>query len=179
MNRDRSADERLAGLTTAALTYAEVGATRRPLPAGYRHVERRAVIGRGQRVFESASDALLSWQMHLRAGLGVSSSAPTACPGTVVVLTAGVGPLRMRAPCRVIYDVHEGRRRGFAYGTLAGHPESGEEAFVVEHHEDDTVSLTITAFSRPGSWYARVGGPIARATQDWMTDRYVRALTSR
>ena len=32
-----------------------------------------------------------------------------------------LGPVR--APCRVVYVVDEPDRRGFAYGTLPGHPE--------------------------------------------------------
>jgi uncharacterized protein (UPF0548 family) len=72
--------------------------------------------------------------------------------------------------------VDEPRRVGFAYGTLPGHPESGEEAFVIEHVQDDDVVLHITAFSRPATWYARLGGPAARAAQDLITRRYASAL---
>jgi uncharacterized protein (UPF0548 family) len=41
--------------------------------------------------------------------------------------------------------VDEPGRRGFAYGTLPGRPETGEEAFVVEKTNDD-VYLVIRAF---------------------------------
>jgi uncharacterized protein (UPF0548 family) len=44
-------------------------------------------------------------------------------PGTDVL--AHLGPIRV--PCRVVYVLDEPERRGFAYGTLPGHPESGEE----------------------------------------------------
>ena len=67
-------------------------------------------------------------------------------------------------------------RRGFAYGTLPGHPESGEEAFVIERHDDDTVSFTITAFSRHATRLARVAGPLGRAAQRRITARYLRSL---
>ncbi|MCW2761725.1 MAG: hypothetical protein JWR85_1926 [Marmoricola sp.] len=82
----------------------------------------------------------------------------------------------MNAPVRVVYRVDEERRKGFAYGTLPGHPESGEEAFVVELREDEQVTLTISAFSRPASRLARLGGPLTRIIQRWVTDRYLRAL---
>ena len=39
------------------LTYAEVGATRGALPAGYQHVRRSAPIGHGRARFEEAADA--------------------------------------------------------------------------------------------------------------------------
>ena len=72
--------------------------------------------------------------------------------------------------------VDEPRRRGFSYGTLTGHPETGEERFLLERLDDGRVTLTITAISRPASTLARLGGPLTRAAQRWMTQRYLRAL---
>jgi uncharacterized protein (UPF0548 family) len=72
--------------------------------------------------------------------------------------------------------VNEPHRKGFAYGTLAGHPERGEEAFVVELTPAGDVRLSIRAFSRPARLIARLGGPAGRAVQRWVTARYVRAL---
>lgn len=98
-------------------------------------------------------------------------------PGAVVVLGMGVGPARLSAPCRVVDVVQEPCRRGFAYGTLLGHPEQGEERFVVEHEADGTVVLHICAFSRPATWWARLGGPVTRAVQDAVTRRYLAVLS--
>jgi len=168
--RDRLAESRL--------TYSEVGATAGELPARHHHLTRRVMIGRGPQVFADAAADVAGWQVQLRAGLTVSASAPTAIPGTVAVLGLGVGPLRLGAPCRVVYAVDQPRRQGFAYGTLPGHPESGEEAFIVEHHGDDTVSFTITAFSRPSSAIARIAAPGGRLIQSWITTRYLRSLRS-
>lgn len=75
-----------------------------------------------------------------------------------------------------MYVIDDPRRKGFAYGTLPGHPESGEEAFVVELHEDSSVTFTITAFSRPHRLLAKLGGPVSRAVQARVTDRYLHAL---
>jgi hypothetical protein len=72
--------------------------------------------------------------------------------------------------------VDEPRRRGFAYGTLAGHPESGEEAFMIEHHDDDTVSFKVTAFSRPATRLAKLAGPVGAVVQRQVTVRYLRSL---
>ena len=99
-------------------------------------------------------------------------------PNATLILGLGIGPLRLRAPCRVVYVVEEPRRGGFAYGTLAGHPESGEEAFIVEHHRTDAVSFTVTAFSRPAMRLARVAGPLGAIVQRQMTSRYLRTLAS-
>ena len=58
------------------------------------------------------------------------------------------------------------RRYGFAYGTLPGHAESGEEQFTVEWHErDDSVRYDILAFSRPQQLLPRLGYPFTRRVQ--------------
>ena len=163
-------------LASAGLTYREAGATAGDLPSGYRHVSHRVLIGRGPEVLASAGEAVFQWQVQLRSGLRVSASSPAARPGTVLLVGLGIGPLRIQAPCRVVYTVNEPRRRGFAYGTLPGHPETGEEAFIIEHHADNTVNLTITAFSRPASRLAKIAGPLGTATQRKITARYLRSL---
>lgn len=156
----------------ASFNYADVGATRDTLPAGYHHVEKSRVIGSGVEDFVAAADALMRWDMHRGAGLTVHSS-DDAVPDAVVVLT--LGP--MRIPCRVVYVIDEANRQGFAYGTLDGHPESGEELFHVDYSPaDGTVTAHITAFSKPGRWYTRLGGPVGRRVQALFTDRYLTAL---
>jgi uncharacterized protein (UPF0548 family) len=163
-------------LAAAELTYGEVGATAGDLPRRYHQFRHAVPLGRGHQVFAGAGDALHQWQVQLRAGLHVAASSPTAEAGAVLILGLGVGPLRLRAPCRVVYTVDEPRRRGFAYGTLAGHPESGEEAFMIEHHDDDMVSFRITAFSRPATRLAKIAGPLGAVAQRQITARYLRSL---
>jgi uncharacterized protein (UPF0548 family) len=94
-------------------------------------------------------------------------------PGDTALL--GIGPF-LKFPVRVIYVVDEPRRRGFAYGTLPGHPEDGEESWMVEHRDDDSVWITIRAFSRPATrwWWAVY--PVLRVMQEYYTRRYLRAL---
>jgi uncharacterized protein (UPF0548 family) len=167
---------RLEHLRAARLNYAERGCTQGELPAGYRHLRREVTLGAGTPRFEHASHVLLNWDMHRRAGLRVQPSSRTVDGGSVAVMRLGIGIAALEAPVRVVYVVDEPRRRGFAYGTLQGHPERGEEAFVVEHRDDDTVAFTLTAFSRPAWWIVRVTGPIARAVQGLVTNRYVRSL---
>jgi uncharacterized protein (UPF0548 family) len=166
----------LSALAAASLTYQEVGATSGRLPAGYRHVTRVARIGRGREAFDQCSGAVLSWEMHRRAGLSVHPSHRVAQEGVVVALVLGASRFGVVAPCRVVYVVDEPGRRGFAYGTLPGHPEEGEESFVVSHDPDGSVVLRITAFSRPANALSRLGGPLTRWVQDWMTTRYIAAV---
>ena len=84
--------------------------------------------------------------------------------------------LDIKFPVRVIYVVDEPRRRGFAYGTLPGHPEDGEESWMVEHRDDDSVWITIRAFSRPATRWWWVVNPALRVAQEFYTRRYLRAL---
>lgn len=165
-----------AELRAAELTYDDVGSTSGRLPGGYAHLHREATLGFGAERFDDAARAMFAWQMHLRSGFAVATSSDPVDEQTVAILRLGVGPIRISAPCRVVRVTDEPNRKGFAYGTLDGHPESGEESFVIEHREDDTVSLIITAFSKPASTLARLGGPVSRVVQRTMTDRYLRSL---
>ncbi|MFJ6986358.1 MULTISPECIES: DUF1990 domain-containing protein [unclassified Streptomyces] len=145
-------------------TYEDVGATREPgfCPPGFHRMQVRTRLGEGEAVFRRAAEAVLTWELHRALGVGVETDADRAAPGVDVTLTlAGM----VKAPCRVVWTVEEYRRAGWAYGTLSGHPESGEESFVVDRTGDGTVWLTVSAFSRAAKWYARAGGPATRALQ--------------
>jgi uncharacterized protein (UPF0548 family) len=98
-------------------------------------------------------------------------------PGDTAVLLLGWRALSFRVPIRVVFVIDEPRRRGFAYGTLPGHPERGEEAFVVEYRDDDSVWLVIRAFSRPAGTFWWIVSPALRLMQAVFTARYERALT--
>lgn len=94
-------------------------------------------------------------------------------PGDTALLGIWLG---IKFPVRVIYVVNEPKRRGFAYGTLPGHPEDGEECWMVEQRDDGSVWITIRAFSRPATrwWWAVY--PALRVAQAYYTERYLRAL---
>ena len=98
-------------------------------------------------------------------------------PGDTARLRIPFGPFRVVAPARVVYVVDEARRKGFAYGTLAGHPESGEEAFIVEQTDDGSVWLEIRAFSRPANAFWWMVYPVLRFSQAFYTKRYFRSLS--
>lgn len=172
------APEAAKRLTDAELTYSEVGQTSGVLPRGYHHLHQSKDVGYGAQALSDAARALLSWQLHEQAGLCVSPSSATARPGTVLRLTLHAGLIGITVPCRVVYVVDEPDRQGFAYGTLPGHPESGEEAFILRRSGTGVVTFTITAFSRPATLAARAAGPAGRAVQRYITSRYLRALPS-
>ncbi len=98
-------------------------------------------------------------------------------PGDTAELIAPLWLGRLTLPCRVIYVIDEPNRKGFAYGTLPGHPECGEESFIVDQTEDGSVWLTIRAFSRPSGWQWWAAYPLLRLVQAMFTRRYFRSLS--
>jgi uncharacterized protein (UPF0548 family) len=153
-------------VTAGDFTYAEVGATRdAERPAGYRHLRERVPVGHGAAAFQNAADAVMEFWMHRALPARVDASAGRAAPGVSVVVRLGVGPLRVAAPCRIVWTREEERYAGWAYGTLPGHPLSGEESFVVHRDEEDDVWLTVTLFSRAATAPARLAGPLVRVFQ--------------
>jgi uncharacterized protein (UPF0548 family) len=98
-------------------------------------------------------------------------------PGdTALLVIPIIGSLGVRSPVRVVYVIDEPKRKGFAYGTLPGHPEDGEEAFIVSQSDDGSVWLTVRAFSRPSTWYWWALYPALRIMQEYYTRGYLRAL---
>ncbi len=162
------------------LTYPETGATNGEFPPGYHHFRVRQRIGTGRALFESAAEQILTYRMQRGTGIFASASTPEAEPDTTLTVRLGIGPLAITAPCRVVYVLNEPNRRGFAYGTLSGHPEIGEELFAVEYDPaDDSVHGIVAAFSRPGAWYARLGGPVTRLLQHYIAGKYIDAIRPR
>ena len=97
----------------------------------------------------------------------------------LVTAGLGVGPARIWGPCQVVWSEESPTLAGFGYGTLPGHPERGEEAFVVGRDDDGAVWFEVRAFSRPDRWFTRAGGPAVRAVQHayaWWLGRTLRRL---
>ena len=164
---------KLSDLATLSLTYRDVGATVGPLPDGYHHVRKSAVIGCGRPRFEDAAAKVMRWGMLRGAGVRVDASSEVAAVDSEVLV--GLGPVR--APCRVVYVIDDTDRRGFAYGTLPGHPESGEELFAVRYDPStDEVHAEVIAFSRHATWWSKLGAPVTSLAQRIITTRYLTAL---
>jgi len=153
------------------LSYDAAGATRgTEWPAGFNHDRNRVKLGSGQQVFEQAEKALRAWRMF---PAGWTEIVPAGAPqreGDCVALLIRACGLWWLNAARVVYEVNESgpgvkRRWGFAYGTLPGHVEAGEERFTVAWMDDDSVYYELHAFSRPRLWLVRLAKPFARALQ--------------
>lgn len=164
-------------LRGAPLTYDAVGtACSGEAPAGFRRAQHSVVVGSGRADFERAAAAVFEWRAQRGAGLRVRATGQSSEPGTVVVLTAGLPRFGYDIPCRVVWARTEGDERGFAYGTLPGHPESGEECFLVRLTADGDVLYEIRVFFRLASPSARLAGPVSLLAQRLATGLYVRAI---
>ena len=87
------------------------------------------------------------------------------------------GRVRTRStPVLVVYVVDEPDRIGFAYGTTAPGPESGEESFILERRDDDTVWLTIRSILRTRGGIRRLFSPRQRRKRRELTRVELRAL---
>ncbi len=154
--------------------YHGIGATRESVPPkGYVADRYRVKLGKGEEAYRRAKEALRGWRQF---GTGWTSLYP---PGTgievgsvVAVLARHLGFWSLNS-ARVVctFDERSGERGGverfgFAYGTLPGHSERGEELFSVEwDHADDSVHYAVFAFSRPNHLLAWPGYPFARMLQ--------------
>jgi uncharacterized protein (UPF0548 family) len=159
------------------LTYGEIGGTLTgTVPPGFRTARDEIALGRGVGVFSRATVGLQTWQAHRLAGVEVFPKGARIETGETVVVTIGTPLLALAAPCRIV-GVRDARGQwGVAYGTLPGHPEQGEEAFVLTMDDDASVRFVITSFSRPADPLVRLSGPVARGVQVLATKGYLRSL---
>lgn len=155
--------------TKLPFTYSAVGATAKMPPIGYVVDHTRIKLGEGEAVFHSAKAALQRWeQFHLGWVEASSPDTPIKTGEVVAVMGRAIGLWWLNS-ARIVYVVDESgpiSKFGFAYGTLPGHVESGEERFLIEWDRgDDAVWFDVLAFSRPNHFLTRLGYPAVRRKQ--------------
>ena len=151
-------------------SYRSIGVTRNSASCpGFTIDDHRRQIGVGEQCFQKARDFIRHGH-HLKLGWLTPFCFETPLyEGQTIGLVVRCLGIRVLASCRVVYLLEEAGeicRSGFAYGTLDGHPECGEERFqVVWDRESDDVWFEIAAFSQPNLWYSRLGYPFVRYMQ--------------
>lgn len=167
-----------------ALSYDVVGGTApaaeqwRP-PGRWRAYEHTVRIGAGPDLWDAASSVVLSWGIKTRSGFAVYpplEAGRRARQGERYWLVARLGPVRVREPVEIVTMISTHDRAALAYGTLKGHPVSGEEAFIVHRDDDGNVSLTLRSLTRPGQGPWRGLFPGILIAQRVYRRRYLRAL---
>ncbi len=161
--------EFLESQSSLPFSYQKIGATASTPPSGYLHDEYRVILGAGESDYLKAVAAIQSWRHFDLPWVELAVSGKPRVD-QVVGIVLRLGPVWSLNACRVVYtfdnDEPEARRSGFAYGTLPGHAESGEERFeVLWTAGDDAVCYRIFAFSRPANRLIRLGSPLVRTLQ--------------
>lgn len=173
--KDEQVREYLDALRNAPLSYAPIGCTREPgleAPPGFCQDHERVLLGRGEETFRRACQAIRTWKMIARE---VVEPCPTCVPIEAGAMVANLFRVRLLGgwlvlPTRILYVIDDETadivRFGFAYGTVEGHWEQGEERFLVEwDRRDDSVWYDLLVFSRPRHPLARLAYPYTRHKQ--------------
>jgi uncharacterized protein (UPF0548 family) len=147
-------------------SYDAVGQTRHEEPvAGFDNDYHFVELGKGEAVWVAAKEAIARWKMFPGGWACIDPDNTPIREGETVAMSARVLGLWWLNSCRIVYVWDDKQHYGFAYGTLPGHVECGEELFMVEKTADGTVRYVIKAFSRPRFWMARMGYPLVRRYQ--------------
>jgi uncharacterized protein (UPF0548 family) len=134
-------------------------------------------VGRGADAFTAAREALRTLGPQ-RAVARVHPVGATASLGDDVIVAVSMGPVTVVASNRIVAVVDEPRRFAFAYGTLPGHPEQGEEGFEVTRRTDDVVIARIVVDAVPAVAMGRLlAAPVLLASRHYGR-RYLAAIAS-
>ena len=137
-------------------------------------------VGTGADDFTSAKVFMRRWG-HFQLGWSEVDSATGTGRGDDVCVCANVFGVWIRNPLQIVYNEDGGGAAGgvgggggggkcverfsFAHGCLEGHLLAGEESFVLERREDDSVWYGVNTFSRPAHPLAFLGYPAVRLLQ--------------
>jgi len=162
---EREVEEFIAEQRNQPFTYSEVGATNAQPPAHYNIDHNRIRLGEGEVTYRRAVEALKNWRHFDLGWVTIVPRGVVVEPGALVAVKARAFGTWSLSACRVVYVIDEPRRFGFAYGTLTDHVECGEERFLIEWLDDDSVWYDILAFSRPHHPLVKLSTPLARRLQ--------------
>jgi uncharacterized protein (UPF0548 family) len=179
---DAKIEDFLASQKELPFSYNEVGASQAKIPPGYPINHHRIQIGSGADAFARAKEAIQSWTMYKLSWTRLYPFDAPIAVGEVVCVVVNHGFCWSANPCRIIYVLEESgevEKFGFAFGTLPGHSEEGEERFTIEwRHADDSVWYELLAFARPHHILAKIGSPFVGLFQQKFAEDSQRAMRS-
>ncbi|MCA9024908.1 MAG: DUF1990 domain-containing protein [Planctomycetaceae bacterium] len=150
-------------------TYKPVVATATTPPSGFVVDHTRVKLGEGESVYLVAMAAMKRWKQFQLGWVDTFPPELPIEPGNVVAVMGSAAGFWWTNACRIVHVIDESgpvERFGFAYGTLPGHVECGEERFLVEwDHKSNGVWYDILAFSKPNHPLSRLGYPFVRRLQ--------------
>lgn len=160
----------LAAVADADFSYDAIGCVRRETPQGFNRDREMVVLGQGEEVWDRAIGAVRAWAVFPSDMVAVVRLADEIKVGNTLATVCYAAGVWTVNPTRILSVTDEsavGRNRfGFAFGTLPGHVEQGEERFLVEwDKETDQVTYTIEAVSRPRHFLTWLAYPYTRLMQ--------------
>lgn len=145
-------------------------------PPGFHDTEVGVDLGHGEEVLDRARIAIEGWRVHSGSGVDVTPSNEGPRVGATVGLATCQFGMWVVMACRITAVFDDDHTTGFTYATLPGHPECGEETFLVRRAVDDAVRFDITATWRSDAVIARLAAPLARVLQGRATQAYLDAM---
>lgn len=136
-----------------------------PLARKYDYDETTIFLGEGREVFETAKNVIRGWDMFPKSWTKIYPQNAPIEAGQRVALLFNLLGLWWWNSSEIQYTIEDDDRFGFAYGTLPGHVELGEELFLVSIDSQQKVWYEIKAFSRPANWLVQLAYPYARSQQ--------------
>lgn len=169
-------DRLLAEASGHEVTYDHVGSTLGPTDRRVRREERAG--GTGEEGFAAGIAAIRRWVAHDGIGARVHPAGTPIEVGRTLLVVLPVGPACLVVPNRIVAVVDEPRRFGFAYGSLPGHDERGEESFEVELGDDGRVVARVSVDAAPGTRLTTVVAPLTLTLQRLAVRRYADTLAA-
>ncbi|MEM7233026.1 MAG: DUF1990 domain-containing protein [Planctomycetota bacterium] len=149
-------------------SYPSVGGTAEGAkPKGFDIDRSSEVVGHGRDAYERVLRAVKHYEMFRLPWIEFEGhDDPVELEQTVATCVRFLGVWSVN-PCRVVYvEPETATRFAFAFGTLPGHSECGEERFCVELSETGEVRFTIDVFSKPQKIPVWLVYPLVRRVQD-------------
>src|SRR6478752_7321772 len=154
---------RRSTFTDQSVTYGAIGATLDPdflryPPDGFLPAEDSVKLGSGAERFERAAEQLMTWGVQQGSGFTVTEVSPgTGAQYSGLAFDPEGSPLStqpaQRTEPRFAAD-------GTPFITAGMAPEAGEESFILERRDDDTVWLTVRSILEPAGGLRRLAAPL-------------------
>lgn len=157
-----------------SLSYREVAATRGKPVGGFDNDHNSIYLGKGDDIWLNAKNALTRWKQFPEPWTRIFQQTTRIEKDKTVAVLFQIFGFWWINSAKIVYTIDEAQRFGYAYGTLPGHLEKGEECFWIEKEAGGAVYYHIKAFSRPAYWIVWAAYPLARHFQK----RFVRQSLS-
>ena len=144
-------------------SYNELGKTQeQKFPSGYEHSIHSHKIGTGQKDFKRAVQLFKEWRQFPQPLAHIFPEDSVILKGVTVIVVSRKFGFWWTHFYRVLYKIDEERCFGFAYGTLQEQLESGEELFMIEWNEDDSVQYSLRSFLKPNHFLTKLFKPFGK-----------------